>query len=136
MRSRRGPRRLELSKLHADKAYDIAELRRWVRDRGLPPETKRPVAFDYRAPPNSVRAQIDAAAVRDLMFVVVSMSSTKLMRSVWPDYPRASPAPNRSGARLVRNGRHAVSKTTYSYLAHYSWWAVMRWLEKRHPRLG
>jgi transposase len=33
--SRRGPRRRRPGKLHADKAYDTAELRRWVRDRGI-----------------------------------------------------------------------------------------------------
>jgi hypothetical protein len=35
IRSRRGPRRRKPAKLHADKAYDHAELRRWVRDRGI-----------------------------------------------------------------------------------------------------
>lgn len=33
--SRRGPRRRKPDKLHADKAYDQAELRGWVRDRGI-----------------------------------------------------------------------------------------------------
>ncbi|WP_433725845.1 group II intron maturase-specific domain-containing protein [Nocardia sp. CA-129566] len=32
--------------------------------------------------------------------------------------------------------RHGVSKATFSYLAYYTWWAVARWLKKRHPRLG
>jgi transposase len=35
IRSRRGPRRRRPAKLHADKAYDNAELRRWVRGRGI-----------------------------------------------------------------------------------------------------
>lgn len=35
IRSRRGPRRRKPVKLHADKAYDHAELRKWVRDRGI-----------------------------------------------------------------------------------------------------
>lgn len=35
IRSRRGPRRRRPAKLHADKAYDIAELRGWVRRRGM-----------------------------------------------------------------------------------------------------
>jgi transposase len=35
IRSRRGPRRRKPAKLHADKAYDHAELRKWVRDRGI-----------------------------------------------------------------------------------------------------
>jgi transposase len=35
IRSRRGPRRRKPAKLHADKAYDQPELRRWVRDRGI-----------------------------------------------------------------------------------------------------
>ena len=35
VRSRRGPRRRKPSKLHADKAYDTAELRQWVRDRDI-----------------------------------------------------------------------------------------------------
>ncbi|WSY64535.1 IS5 family transposase [Nocardia sp. NBC_00881] len=35
IRSRRGPRRRKPGKLHADKAYDTAELRQWVRDRGI-----------------------------------------------------------------------------------------------------
>lgn len=35
VRSRRGPRRRRPTKLHADKAYDHTELRRWVRDRGI-----------------------------------------------------------------------------------------------------
>ncbi|UGT72055.1 IS5 family transposase [Nocardia gipuzkoensis] len=35
VRSRRGPRRRRPDKLHADKAYDQPELRRWVRHRGM-----------------------------------------------------------------------------------------------------
>jgi hypothetical protein len=35
IRSRRGPRRRKPAKLHADKAYDHEELRKWVRDRGI-----------------------------------------------------------------------------------------------------
>lgn len=35
VRSRRGPRRRKPAKLHADKAYDGAEMREWVRDRGI-----------------------------------------------------------------------------------------------------
>jgi transposase len=35
IKSRRGPRRHKPGKLHADKAYDQADLRRWVRDRGI-----------------------------------------------------------------------------------------------------
>lgn len=35
IRSRRGPRRRKPDKLHADKAYDQAELRKWVRERGI-----------------------------------------------------------------------------------------------------
>jgi transposase len=35
IRSRRGPRRRRPGKLHADKAYDQADLRAWVRSRGI-----------------------------------------------------------------------------------------------------
>ena len=35
IRSRRGPRRRKPGKLHADKAYDHADLRKRVRDRGI-----------------------------------------------------------------------------------------------------
>jgi len=35
IKSRRGPRRRKPAKLHADKAYDQPDLRRWVRDRGI-----------------------------------------------------------------------------------------------------
>lgn len=35
VRSRRGPRRRKPAKLHADKAYDQADLRAWVRSRGI-----------------------------------------------------------------------------------------------------
>lgn len=35
IRSRRGLRRRKPGKLHADKAYDHADLRRWVRERGI-----------------------------------------------------------------------------------------------------
>lgn len=35
IKSRRGPRRRKPAKLHADKAYDIKDLRAWVRDRGI-----------------------------------------------------------------------------------------------------
>ncbi len=35
VRSRRGPRRRRHAKLHADKAYDAADLRKWVRDHGI-----------------------------------------------------------------------------------------------------
>lgn len=31
--------------------------------------------------------------------------------------------------------RHAASKRCFSYLDHYLWWRVMRWLRKKHPRL-
>ncbi len=34
-RSRRGPRRRKPAKLHTDKAYAVADLREWVRDRGI-----------------------------------------------------------------------------------------------------
>jgi RNA-directed DNA polymerase len=32
--------------------------------------------------------------------------------------------------------RHGVSSGTFSYLSHYMWWAVSRWLGARHPKLG
>lgn len=35
VRSWRGPRRRKPARLHADTAYDIAELRHWVADRGI-----------------------------------------------------------------------------------------------------
>jgi transposase len=35
IKSRRGPRRRRPAKLHADKAYDQADLRNWVRDQGM-----------------------------------------------------------------------------------------------------
>ena len=35
IKSRRGPRRRKLAKLHADKAYDHVELREWVRGRNI-----------------------------------------------------------------------------------------------------
>ncbi|MFF1836363.1 IS5 family transposase [Streptomyces sp. NPDC058231] len=35
IRSRRGPRRRKPGKLHADKGYDSAHLRRWLRERGI-----------------------------------------------------------------------------------------------------
>jgi transposase len=35
IKSRRGPCRRKPAKLHADKAYDQADLRQWVRDRGI-----------------------------------------------------------------------------------------------------
>ena len=41
VRSRRGPRRRRPAKLHADKAYDVAELRVWLRRRGIIPRIAR-----------------------------------------------------------------------------------------------
>jgi IS5 family transposase len=41
VRCRRGPTRCRPDKLHADKAYDIAELRRWLRNRGITPRIAR-----------------------------------------------------------------------------------------------
>lgn len=35
IRSRRGPRRRRPAKLHGDKGYDYAHLRRWLRTRGI-----------------------------------------------------------------------------------------------------
>jgi len=32
--------------------------------------------------------------------------------------------------------RHGVSKRTFSYLDHYSWWRIVYWLRKRHPGLN
>ncbi|MDG4536903.1 IS5 family transposase [Streptomyces sp. AV19] len=41
IRSRRGPRRRRPAKLHADKAYDNAHLRRWLRSRHITPRIAR-----------------------------------------------------------------------------------------------
>jgi transposase len=41
VRSRRGPRRGRPTKLHADKAYDVTELRAWLRQRGITPRIAR-----------------------------------------------------------------------------------------------
>jgi IS5 family transposase len=41
IRSRRGPRRRRPAKLHADKAYDSADLRQWLRDRRITPRIAR-----------------------------------------------------------------------------------------------
>lgn len=41
IRSRRGPRRFRPAKLHADKAYDVDELRRRLRERGTIPRIAR-----------------------------------------------------------------------------------------------
>ena len=41
MRSRRGPRRHRPTKLHADKAYDLAKLRTWLRQRKITPRITR-----------------------------------------------------------------------------------------------
>jgi len=41
IRSRRGPRRRKPVKLHADKAYDSAEARAWLRGRGIVPRIAR-----------------------------------------------------------------------------------------------
>ncbi|MCI2419928.1 IS5 family transposase [Saccharopolyspora sp. K220] len=41
IRSRRGPRRFRPTKLHADKTYDVAELRDWLRNRGIVPRLAR-----------------------------------------------------------------------------------------------
>ncbi len=41
VRSRRGPRRGRPTKLHADKAYDVTELRAWLRQRKITPRIAR-----------------------------------------------------------------------------------------------
>src|SRR3982074_1702958 len=41
VRSRRGPRRRRPGKLHADKAYDAADLRAYCRRLGITPRTAR-----------------------------------------------------------------------------------------------
>jgi transposase len=41
IRSRRGPRRRKPGKVRADKAYDSAELRRWLRRQGVVPRIAR-----------------------------------------------------------------------------------------------
>jgi transposase len=41
IRSRRGPRRRRPAKLHGDKGYDFADLRHWLRDRGIIPRIAR-----------------------------------------------------------------------------------------------
>ncbi len=32
--------------------------------------------------------------------------------------------------------RHGVSKRTFSYVDHYSWWRIVYWIRKRHPGLN
>jgi transposase len=41
VRSRRGPRRRRPAKLHADKGYDVPELRSWLAGRGITPRIAR-----------------------------------------------------------------------------------------------
>jgi transposase len=41
IRSRRGPRRRRPGKLRADKGYDAAQHRRWLRERGITPRIGR-----------------------------------------------------------------------------------------------
>ncbi|MEU6383492.1 transposase [Streptomyces bauhiniae] len=41
VRSRRGPRRRKPDKLHADKGYDYAHLRRWLREPNITPRIAR-----------------------------------------------------------------------------------------------
>ena len=41
IRSRRGPRRRQPAKLHADKGYDYDHLRRWLRGRNIVPRIAR-----------------------------------------------------------------------------------------------
>ncbi len=41
IRSRRGPRRRKPNKLHADKAYDSAAIRAWLRERAIVPRIAR-----------------------------------------------------------------------------------------------
>jgi IS5 family transposase len=41
IRSPRGPRRHRPTKLHADKAYDVTELREWLCQRGITPRLAR-----------------------------------------------------------------------------------------------
>ncbi|GAA0589394.1 hypothetical protein GCM10010174_00290 [Kutzneria viridogrisea] len=41
IRSRRGPRRARPAKLHGDKAYDVADLRDWLRQRRIVPRIAR-----------------------------------------------------------------------------------------------
>lgn len=41
IRARRGPRRRRPDRLHADKGYDVPELRTWLRDRGINPRIAR-----------------------------------------------------------------------------------------------
>lgn len=41
IRSRRGPRRRRPAKVRADKGYESAELRRWLRGRGIVPRIAR-----------------------------------------------------------------------------------------------
>lgn len=31
--------------------------------------------------------------------------------------------------------RYAAAKRTFAYLGYYTWWRVMRWLRKKHPRM-
>ncbi len=31
--------------------------------------------------------------------------------------------------------RYASAKRTFSYIGHYAWWRVVRWLRKKHPRM-
>ena len=32
--------------------------------------------------------------------------------------------------------RHGVSKATFGYLRHYTWWRVVRWLRRKHRKVG
>lgn len=41
IRSRRGPCRFRPARIHADKAYDVGELRDWLRNRGIVPRLAR-----------------------------------------------------------------------------------------------
>jgi RNA-directed DNA polymerase len=32
--------------------------------------------------------------------------------------------------------RPGVSSKTFGYLAHYTWWQVVKWLQRKHRRIG
>jgi hypothetical protein len=57
IKSRRGPRRRRLAKLHADKAYDHAALRTWLRDRAIAVRIARKGIETRRNSPNEARTR-------------------------------------------------------------------------------
>jgi RNA-directed DNA polymerase len=106
--------------VHVDEGFDFLGWR--IQRRAWRSRTDKKAVYTY--PSKKALASI-VNKVRSLTRRAAHRTLADLLR-------RLNPAPR----GWCTYFRHGVSARTFSYLDHFAFWRIVRWLRKRHPRLN